>query len=94
MGEKLAQLNITLCNYHSKAILLFRIGMRVSNITTLNTGAPQGCVLSPLLFTLLTHYCIATRSSHHIIEFADDTTVLGLIRENNEALYKESLLSS
>ncbi|KAK3550582.1 hypothetical protein QTP70_000038 [Hemibagrus guttatus] len=31
-----------------------RIGNSTSNTTTLSTGAPQGCVLSPLLFTLLT----------------------------------------
>ncbi|KAK3566956.1 hypothetical protein QTP86_007012 [Hemibagrus guttatus] len=43
--------------------------------TTLSTGAPQGCVLSPLLFTLLTHDCAAMHSSNHIIKFANDTTV-------------------
>ncbi|KAK3545178.1 hypothetical protein QTP70_001768 [Hemibagrus guttatus] len=55
----------------------------------LNTGAPQGCVLSPLLFTLLTHDCAAMRSSNHIIKFADDTTVVGLISKNESAYRKE-----
>ncbi|KAK3518210.1 hypothetical protein QTP70_033910, partial [Hemibagrus guttatus] len=53
-----------------------------SSTTTLNTGAPQGCVLSPLLFTLLTHDCAAMHSSNHIIKFADDTTMVGLISKN------------
>ncbi|KAI4879830.1 hypothetical protein NFI96_002171 [Prochilodus magdalenae] len=52
-----------------------RIGRNTSSTTTLSTGAPQGCVLSPLLFTLLTHDCSAMHSSNHIIKFADDTTV-------------------
>uniref|UniRef100_A0A8C2DCQ4 Alkylated DNA repair protein AlkB homologue 8 N-terminal domain-containing protein n=1 Tax=Cyprinus carpio TaxID=7962 RepID=A0A8C2DCQ4_CYPCA len=34
-----------------------RVGSNTSSTVTLNTGAPQGCVLSPLLFTLLTHDC-------------------------------------
>ncbi|KAK3539371.1 hypothetical protein QTP70_003858 [Hemibagrus guttatus] len=34
-----------------------RIKNSVSSTTTLSIGAPQGCVLSPLLFTLLTHDC-------------------------------------
>ncbi len=68
-------LNNSLCNW----ILDFltgrpqsvRVGHNTSSTTTLNTGAPQGCVLSPLLFTLLTHDCTAKFSSNHIIKFAD-----------------------
>ncbi len=56
-----------------------RVGHNTSSTTTLSTGAPQGCVLSPLLFTLLTHDCTAKFSANHIIKFADDTTVVGLI---------------
>ncbi len=76
-------LNNSLCNW----ILDFltgrpqsvRVGHNTSSTTTLSTGAPQGCVLSPLLFTLLTHDCTAKFSSNHIIKFADDTSVVGLI---------------
>ncbi|KAK3523497.1 hypothetical protein QTP70_001160 [Hemibagrus guttatus] len=63
----------------------------ISSATTLNTGAPQGCVLSPLLFTLLTHDCAAMHSSNHIIKFTDDTTVVGLISKNDESAYREEV---
>ncbi|XP_059826069.1 uncharacterized protein LOC132394217 [Hypanus sabinus] len=63
----------------------------ISNTITLSKGAPQGCVLSPLLFTLLTHDCAATHSSNHIIKFTDDTTVVGLISKNDESAYREEV---
>ncbi|KAI5614754.1 gastrula zinc finger protein XlCGF28.1-like, partial [Silurus asotus] len=95
--EKLSLLglNTSLCNW----ILDFlterpqsvRIGNSISSTTTLSTGAPQGCVLSPLLFTLLTHDCAPTHSSNHIIKFADDTTVVGLISKNDESAYREEV---
>ncbi|KAI4878001.1 hypothetical protein NFI96_008347 [Prochilodus magdalenae] len=68
-----------------------RIGRNTSSTTTLSTGAPQGCVLSPLLFTLLTHDCAAMHTSNHIIKFADDTTVVGLINKNDESAYREEV---
>ncbi len=88
-------LNNSLCNW----ILDFltgkpqsvRVGHNTSSTTTLSTGAPQGCVLSPLLFTLLTHDCTAKFSSNHIIKFADDTTVVGLISNNDETYYREEV---
>ncbi|KAI4904477.1 hypothetical protein NFI96_008392 [Prochilodus magdalenae] len=68
-----------------------RIGRDTSSTTTLSTGAPQGCVLSPLLFTLLTHDCAAMHTSNHIIKFADNTTVVGLISKNDESAYREEV---
>ncbi len=68
-----------------------RVGHNTSSTTTLSTGAPQGCVLSPLLFTLLTPDCTAKFSSNHIIKFADDTSVVGLISNNDETHYREEV---
>ncbi len=48
----------------------------------------QGCVLSPLLFTQLTHDCTAKFSSDHIIKFANDTSVVGLISNNDKTHYR------
>ncbi|KAK3522402.1 hypothetical protein QTP86_009812 [Hemibagrus guttatus] len=90
-------LNTSLCNW----ILDFltgrpqsvRIGNSISSTTTLSTGAPQGCVLSPLLFNLLTHDCAAMHSSNHIIKFANDTTMVGLISKNDTAWFGNCTIS-
>ncbi len=68
-----------------------RMGNNTSSPLTLNTGAPQGCVLSPLLYSLYTHDCTATHSSNVIVKFADDTTVIGLITDNDETAYREEV---
>ncbi len=52
---------------------------------------PAGCVLSPLLYSLYTHDCTATHSSNVIVKFADDTTVIGLITDNDETAYREEV---
>ncbi len=66
-----------------------RMGNNTSSPLILNTGAPQGCVLSPLLYSLYTHDCTATHSSNVIVKFVDDTTVIGLITDNDEMAYRE-----
>ncbi|KAK1792044.1 hypothetical protein P4O66_001826 [Electrophorus voltai] len=68
-----------------------RVGNCVSSTLTLSTGAPQGCVLSPLLYSLYTYDCTATSSSIIIVKFADDTVVMGLISDNDERAYLEEI---
>ena len=69
--------------------------VRVSNNTSatlaLNTGAPQGCVLSPLLYSLFPRDCVSMHDSHTIIKFADDMTVVGLITDDDETAYREEV---
>ena len=68
-----------------------RIGNNISTPLILNTGAPQGCVLSPLLYSLFTDDCVAMHTSNSIIKFADDTTVVGLITSNDKTAYREEV---
>jgi hypothetical protein len=56
-------LNTSLCNWilyfltgHSQVA---RVGSNTSAMMILNTGAPQGSELSPLLYSLFTHDCVA-----------------------------------
>ncbi len=68
-----------------------RMGNNTSSPLILNTGASQGCILSPLLYSLYTHDCTATHSSKVILKFVDDTTVIGLITDNDETAYREEV---
>ena len=68
---------------------MVRVGSNSSATLILNTGPPQGCVLSPLLYSLFTHYCMARHDSNTIIKFADDSTDVGLI--NDETAYREEV---
>ena len=70
---------------------MVRVGNNISILLILNTGAPQGCVLRPLLYSLFTHDCVAMHPYNSIMTFADDTRVVGLITNNDETAYREEV---
>jgi hypothetical protein len=85
-------LNPALCNWvmdFDGPPQVVKVGNNISTSLTLNTGAPQGCILSPLLYSLFTYDCVAMHAS--IIKFADNTTVVGLITKNDETAYREEV---
>ncbi len=88
-------LNTSLCNWIQDFLTarpqVVKVGQFTSNSITLNIGAPQGCVLSPLLYSLYTHDCVSSHSSTSIIKFADDTVVLGLINNDDETAYLDEV---
>uniref|UniRef100_A0A673Y8N5 Reverse transcriptase domain-containing protein n=1 Tax=Salmo trutta TaxID=8032 RepID=A0A673Y8N5_SALTR len=85
--------NTSLCNWILDFLTgrpqVVRVGNNTSATLILNTGGPQGCVHSPLLYSLFTHACLAKHDSNIIIMFADNTTVVGLITDNNETTYSK-----
>ncbi len=52
---------------------LVRLGKFSSSTRTISTGAPRGCVLSPLLFSLYTIDCTSKDASVKLLKFADDS---------------------
>ena len=88
-------LNPALCNCVLDFIMghpeVVKVGNNTSTSLILNTGAPQGCVPSPLLHSLFTHDCVAKHASNSIIKFVDDRTVVGLITNNDETACREEV---
>ena len=68
-----------LLNFLTNRPQTVRAGKKSSEMSIMNAGVPKRCVLSLLLFTLMTHDCCARQSSNHIIKFGDDTTVVGIM---------------
>ncbi|KAI4874716.1 hypothetical protein NFI96_007695 [Prochilodus magdalenae] len=95
--SKLNHLGIstTLCNWISDFLTDRPRSIKLDNLSSsfisLNTGVPQGCVLSPILYSLFTHDCVPIYGSNTLIKYADDTTVIGLIRDNDETAYRDEV---
>ncbi|PIK45270.1 putative RNA-directed DNA polymerase from mobile element jockey-like [Apostichopus japonicus] len=69
-----------------------RIGRDVvSDIMECSTGAPQGTVLAPFLFTLYTSGIRSTDLSCPLIKFADDTALVGRIKNDDDRIYREQI---
>ncbi|KAK3548881.1 hypothetical protein QTP70_021256, partial [Hemibagrus guttatus] len=94
LRDKLFQLNVpdSMCSWITDFLTdrrqFVRLGTHVSDLQHISTGSPQGCVLSPLLFSLYTNGCTSGHQSVKLLKFADDTTLIGLISDGNESAYR------
>ncbi len=97
LSDKLTQLSVptSICQWIASFLTdrqqLVRLGKLTSRTLTTSTGAPQGCVLSPLLFSLYTNDCTSKDPSVKLLKFADDTTVIGLIKDGDESAYRQEV---
>ena len=66
-----------------------RLGDCRSDTVVSNTGAPQGTVLSPVLFTLYTSDFQYTSEYCHVQKYADDTAIVGCVRKGQEDEYRK-----
>ena len=61
-----------------------------SDMIVTNTGAPRGCVLLPLLFTLYTSDCKCNHDACQLFKYADDTALVAKCT-NDDNLYRENV---
>ena len=65
----------------------------LSSVITTNTGAPQGCVLSPILFTMYTDDCKMDNDILKLLKFADDSSILAFLRNSgDESVYRKYIV--
>ena len=99
MMQKLREMNV------SSALILWvhdfltnrqqyvKIGDTLSTVAITNTGAPQGCVSSPILFSIYTANCKPIGKTSHdiLVKYADDKCLLGLINNNDYMKFEQEV---
>ena len=94
LQDKLSQLHVPdstckwITDFLSDRKQRVKLGKHVSSTQSISTGTPQGCVLSPLLFSLYTNGYTSSHQSVKLLKFADDTTLIGLISGGDESAYR------
>ena len=73
-----------------------KTGDKMPKVMKITAGAPQGFVLSPILFLLYTNSFISTHAGINtsIFKYADGTAILGQILNNDESEKRLSQLGS
>ncbi len=66
-------------NFLSDRPQAVRMGSITSTTIIVNTGAPQGCIPSPFLYTLYTNDCLSPSLITRYFKYSDDTAILALL---------------
>ena len=97
MVEKLLSLSVNknliawILDFLTNRTQYVKLNETISNLCKLNTGAPQGCVLSPTLYTLYTNDYRVKHSDTSLIKFADDSALQGLFINGLDSNYIEEV---
>ena len=71
-----------------------KVNCTTSNVRTINTGAPQGAVTSPIWYILYTNDFRASSAICSLTKFADDAALLGLFSNNSDNVeYENEILN-
>ena len=71
-----------------------KVNCTTSNVRTINTGAPQGAVTSPIWYILYTNDFRASNAICSLTKFADDAALLGLFSNNSDHVeYENEILN-
>ena len=77
----LSSLYMHLGGPHIHARILFA---DFSELSLTCTGSPQGCVLSPLLYTLYRDDCRSNHLNRFLLKFADDSALLSVLQGSEQ----------
>ncbi len=97
LHNKLTQLLVptSVCQWITSCLTdrqqVVRLGKFSSSTRTISTGAPQGCILSPMLFSLYMNDCTSKDPSVKLLKFADDSTLISLIQDGDESSYRQEV---
>jgi len=68
--------------------LSVKFGKKTSSTLMLSTGTPQGCGLSPMIYTRFTYDSNPICLLNSTVKFVDDTAIVSLISKENKADYR------
>ncbi len=97
LQNKLTQLSVptSICQWITSFLTdrqqVVKLEKLSSSTRTISTGATQGCVLSPLIFSLYTNDCTSKDPSIKLLKFSVNTTLIGLIQDGDESAYRQEV---